>query len=170
MWQLLFGEDREPQPPRWLEQFSNSFESPIIRLVDAICQQAVTDKATRFRFVVDPNRVNIDLPTEEEWGKRIALEEWLAEDKVPRADDQAREPELWVDFEYDEEYRVAMVIPGNIARPTIGRLRVRFNFQRFASSEEPENLIYVDDCFLSLEHYSLTDCVRAVVRIEPESH
>ncbi|MEI7575352.1 MAG: hypothetical protein WCK51_00535 [Armatimonadota bacterium] len=165
---FLFGEDREPQPSPWLREWQTRDDAPIIRLVDAILAQAVNERSSGIRFVVDPNRIHIDVPTEEQWQKRVEIESWMTENKIPRSDQGDTDPELWVDYEIDNQWRVAMIVPGNLTDPTICRLRVRLNYKRFASLEEPENLIYVDGSFLHIERFSLTDSVRALIRIEPD--
>ena len=65
-------------------------------------------------------------------------------------------------------WMVAMTCPSNLAEGIVGRLKVRFNYQRFASLEEPENLIYINGNFLKIDSYAPKEKVRAVVSIEPD--
>ena len=138
----------------------------MIKLVDAILAQAATDRATRIRFVVDAKRHLIDVPTEEDWKKRQELDEWFKERGVPDRPEEIKTLPLWVDFAISEEWMNAMTIPGNLADGVVRRLKVRLNYERFATLEEPENLIYIKDSFLKIESYTPTEKVRAIVSIE----
>ena len=168
MWGFLFGEDRVPQPSRWLEEWNYRDDAPMIKLVDAILAQAATDRATSIRFVVDPERCWINIPTEEEWTKHREIEESLRSQGLPDQPENTAAQPIWVDFEMPHGWMVAMTCPSNLAEGIVGRLKVRFNYQRFASLEEPENLIYINGNFLKIDSYAPKEKVRAVVSIEPD--
>jgi hypothetical protein len=165
---FLFGEDRTPEPSRWLAEWNYRDDAPMIKLVDAILAQAVTDRATRIRFVVDAERHLIDLPTEEEWKKRQEIDEWFKKHGIPDRQEETEMLPIWVDFEFSGGWMSAMVCPGNLADGVVRRLKVRLNHERFTTLEEPENLIYIKDSFLRIDSYTPTEKVRAIVSIEPE--
>jgi hypothetical protein len=174
----LYGADDLDTSNSWVSRFYNSDEAPILRLCEAILQQAASDQASGIRFLLGQERPTVHAPpTHEDYQRELERLERirLGKDRFAQVMAEAGVKEgrpappgpnrLLVDYKFSGQYRQCMSIPLNLADPTVRAMKYKFNFEKCSSLEKPAGLLYRRGFFFTMQQWSL-DFV--FIGIEPD--
>jgi hypothetical protein len=149
--------------------------APILKLNAAIIQQAVSDKAERIDFFAEiPDLEYFTCETLEHHLKRIEEEnpftvgkhantrkqfaQMMKEAGIRQAPvETSQSDRMSVTFSFQGMLFVSITLSKNLVGPCVRAYPFHFNYQRCASVEVPENLVYVasqgNAAFASIDHY-----------------
>ena len=189
----FFGENIPVESSfRWLNETSrsNSDSAPILKLISAIVQQAVSDRANRIDLCIGIPELEyptVESPDSYMWRKERELASQLKRkvnaefarfmanagvEAISQGLEPIHEEKLTVFYWFGEFRYAAMTIPQNLVLPIIRAYPYFFNFHMCSSTAKPENLLYVSTKksagFAAIDHYDRTSDHKLGICLEYE--